>query len=321
MPAYTISQLEDILGKYAESGALTFREMMAQLLPRLYSMGMWPDLTYEKSFNGRYGYISLPHETAGVLACTVNNNPRPTRSMWHDVRISGRSASLSNYYGIVDDGYHPVSLDMKDVQGVATEGDVLPVSEMMLRANYSGVGTSVVFSAFTGTIDIKVNLAEGGARQLTQGDSGDDELVFTSFEDFNGIASITYTDNPSYIDLFDDAFADKVIATIPPGSGVIRYRRFRTPQKSAECIVHLLLKRDAPSYLGDDTVVHLGNIGAIKNAMLAIIDEDSADRTRAKDSWAEVEKILDNELLAVMGSAKPTLKLDFGPCPPIHSIM
>lgn len=321
MPAYTISQLEDILGKYAESGALTFREMMCQLLPRIYRMGMWPDLTYEVSLNGQYGYVSLPLETAGVLACTVNNLPRPTRSMWHDVRISGRSASLSAYYGIVDEGYFPVLLDMKDVQGVATEEDIVPVSDMMLRAKYAGTGTSVIFSVFTGKININVKLIEGDTRILTQEGSEDDELIFTSSDDFNTVVSIAYDDNPSVIDIYDDAFSDKIIATIPTGSGVLRFRRFRTPQKSAECIVHLLLKRDAPGYIGDDTVVHLGNIGAIKNAMLAIIDEDSADRTRAKDSWAEVEKILDEELQAVMGSAKPTLRLDFGPCPPIHSIM
>jgi hypothetical protein len=134
------------------------------------------------------------------------------------------------------------------------------------------------------------------------------------------ITKITYTDVLLPFDLVDPDFPTKVIATIPAGSGVLRFRRFRTPEKSPSCTVHLLLKRDAPGYLGDDTVVHLGNIGAIKNAMLAIIDEDSADRARAKDSWAEVEKILDEELQAVMGSAKPTLKLDFGPCPPIQNM-
>jgi hypothetical protein len=221
----------------------------------------------------------------------------------------------------VDEGYSPVLLDMKDVQGVADVADVAPVSDRTLRARYSGTTTAVVFSVFTGVIDTKVKLVDGGNRILTQEDSGSDELLFVAAEDFNSIVSISYTDNPSSIDLYDDAFGDKVIATIPAGSGVLRFRRFRTPEKSASCIVHLLLKRDAPSHIDDNTVVHLGNIGAIKNAMLAIIDEDSADRTRAKDSWAEVEKILDEELQAVMGSAKPTMRVDYGPCPPIQNLM
>jgi hypothetical protein len=315
MPAYTISQLEDILGKYAESGALTFREMMCQLLPRIYRMGMWPDLAYEVSLDGQYGYISLPLETAGVLACTVNNRPRPTRSLWHDVRISGRSASLSAYYGIVDEGYSPVLLDMKDVQGVA---EPVPVTEF--HAYVPGTQTAITAETVEGSLTITVKDEDGGSVNMNFTETG--SLVFTPPD--SGVVSIL---NLSYhgviapFDLVDPDFPTKVIATVPAGSGVLRFRRFRTPEKSASCIVHLLLKRDAPSHIDDNTVVHLGNIGAIKNAMLAIIDEDSADRTRAKDSWAEVEKILDEELQAVMGSAKPTMRLDFGPCPPIQNLM
>ena len=317
MPAYTVSQLEDVLGKYAESGALSFREMMSQLLPRLYRMGMWPDLAYEVSLSGQYGYVSLPLETAGVLACTVNDRPRPTRSLWHDVRISGRNASLSAYYGIVDDGYYPVILDMKDVQGLDTEGDVVGTTE--LRAVYPDTGNDGILVADVGgTVDI-LTLDEDGY-SLTMAATTSSYLVFTpAGSGVKMIKKITYTGVLAPFDLVDPNFPDKVIATIPAGSGVLRFRRFRTPEKSPSCTVHLLLKRDAPGYIGDDTVVHLGNIGAIKNAMLAIIDEDSADRARAKDSWAEVEKILDEELQAVMGSARPTLKLDFGPCPPIQN--
>ena len=320
MPAYTISQLEDILGSYAEGKALTFREMMSQLLPRIYRMGMWPDLAYEVSLNGQYGYISLPLETAGVLACTVNNRPRPTRSLWHDVRISGRSASLSAYYGIVDEGYFPVLLDMKDVQGVATEADI--AAPTYLSAFIQGTAASVAFSSFNGHVDISVLDEDGFATILANTPDENGNLIYESSSDgIVRITNISYNDITAPFDLVDPDFPTKVIATIPAGSGVLRFRRFRTPEKSAECVVHLLLKRDAPSYIGDDTVVHLGNIGAIKNAMLAMIDEDSADRTRAKDSWAEVEKILDEELQAVMGAAKPTLRLDFGPCPPIQNLM
>jgi hypothetical protein len=320
MPAYTIAQLEDVLGKYAESGALSFREMMSQLLPRIYRMGMWPDLAYEVSLSGQYGYISLPLDTAGVLACTVNDRPRPTRSLWHDVRISGRSASLSAYYGIVDEGYFPVLLDMKDVQGVVAEADV--VAPLRLHLRLGDTSSGIAFSAFTGDIKVYFVDEDGVPSVLSLSEDGDSGEVYYEApgEGIVRITSITYTDITAPFDLVDPDFPTKVIATIPAGSGVLRFRRFRTPEKSTSCTVHLLLKRDAPGYIDDNTVVHLGNIGAIKNAMLAIIDEDSADRARAKDSWAEVEKILDEELQAVMGSAKPTLKLDFGPCPPIQNM-
>lgn len=319
MPAYTISQLEDILGKYADSNSLSFREMMAQVLPRIYSMGIWPELCYETSFSGEHGYISLPLDTAGVLACTVNDRPRPARSLWHDVRISGRSASLSSYYGIVDDGYHPVLLDMKDVQGVATEEDVVGPSS--LHAYVSGTTGRAAFDSFSGQLKVSIVDEDNYVTDLAAANEGGDLSFQSPADDIVRITSIAYNDILTPFDLVDPNFPTKVIATIPPGSGVLRFRRFRTPEKSAECIVHLLLKRDAPSYIADDTVIHLGNIGAIKNAMMAIIEEDSGNLQKSQPWWAEVEKILDEELQAKMGAAKPTLRLDFGPCPPIQNLM
>ena len=320
MPAYTISQLEDILGKYAESNSLSFREMMAQALPRIYRMGVWPELCYETSFSGEHGYITLPVDTAGVLACTVNDRPHPARSLWHDVRISGRSASLSSYYGIVDDSYHPVMLDMKDVQGVATEDDVVAPASLHLRTSTTTSGTP--FADFTGEIRISF-IDEDGSPLLMSAYEGVDTTVYyeSPGEGVTRITSITYNDILTPFDIVDPNFPTKTIATIPTGSGVLRFRRFRTPEKSASCVVHLLLKRDAPSHIADDTVIHLGNIGAIKNAMMAIIEEDSGNLQKSQPWWAEVEKILDEELQAKMGAAKPTLRMDFGPCPPIQNIM
>ena len=315
MPAYTVSQLEETLGSYVESGALTFHQMIGQVLPRMYRMGMWPDLCYEVSFNGEYGYINLPLDTAGVLACTVNDRPRPARSLWHDVRISGRSTTLSSYYGLVDDGYRPVLLDMADVQGSST-----PVAVAALHAYVVGTQTAIAVETIGGGLAITALDEDAMVQPMVATETG--SLIFTPTDaDITEIKSIQYQDVITPFDLVDPAFPTKVIATIPTGSGVLRYHRFRTPEKSSSCVVHLLLKRDAPSHITDDTVVHLGNIGAIKNAMLAIIDEDSGDRAKAKDSWKEVQQILDEELQAVMGAAKPTLRLDFGPCPPITNIM
>ena len=315
MAAYTISQLEEILGSYVKHNALTFYEMMKQLLPRMYSMGMWPDLYYEISLSGENGYVNLPQGTAGVLACTVNNQPRLARSMWHDVRISGRSTFLSSYYGIVDAGFYPVLFDMVDVQGTDT-----PVTTAALHAYIAGTQTPITAETAGGGLTVSVLDSASVTSNMVCSDTG--SLILTpTGAGIVSIKSIMYEGIAAPFDLVDPAFPAKVIATVPTGSGVLRYHRFRTPEKSPTCTVHLLLKRDAPTHIAEDTVVHLGNIGAIKNAILAIIDEDSGDRARAKDSWLEVQKILDAELLAVLGSAKPTLRVDFGPCSPIRNLM
>lgn len=302
MPAYTLAQLRDILGDYSEPGGGNFTARMRQVLPRMNAMGLWRDSAYEISLSGELGYISLPADTDSVLACTINNAPRMTRSLWHDIRITGRTTTLSPYFGIVDAGYFPVLLDMADVQDVA-EDEVTPVTA--LAGYLSGTTTA---ATVTGPVSI-TGLSEDGEKVvLVPTDTGD--LTFAADPGIVKITAITYDDVAEAIDLVDPDYPTKIIATIPSGSGVVRFRRFRTSTKAADTVVHLLVKRGIPSDLTDDTVIHLGNISALKHAMLGSISEDGTDIERAEYHWQKCGKLLDEELLSIFGSAKPTLTLD-----------
>lgn len=312
MPSYTVTQLEGILGAYVPPGAADFTSALKQVLPRLHDIGLWRDLAYEVSLSGQYGYISLPADTDSVLACTINGFPRLTRSLWHDVRITGRQATLSPYYGAVDAGWFPVLLDMCDVQGVTT---AVAVTDDTLLALASGTATPIVAATFLGNIDIRVN----STTTLTQ-TAVTSNLAFVNDDgDFTAITEIVYTDVTVPVDLIDSAFPTKVIATIPPGSGVLRFRRFRTSSKAADTTVHLLVKRSSPSNLTPDTIVHLGNIGAIKHGLLGVIAEDSGDVERAGYHWGMAGKILDQELASLFGAAKPSLRFHDPAAGPIHN--
>lgn len=313
MPAYTIGQLRNILGDYAPPGGGDFTALMRQVLPRMNAMGLWRDSAYEISLSGALGYISLPADTESVLACTINDRPRATRSLWHDVRITGRTTTLSPYYGIVDAGYFPVLLDMTDVQ---EEDEATPVTA--LEAYISGTTTAAPVS---GPIAI-TGLSEDGARVvLVASNSGD--LTFTASPGIVKITDITYDEVTEAIDLVDPDFPTKIIATIPAGSGVVGFRRFRISSVDTATTVHLLVKRGIPSELNDSTVIHLGNISALKHAMLGCISEDGTDVERAEYHWQKCGKLLDEELLSIFGSAKPTLTLDLSggrSSVPIHNL-
>jgi hypothetical protein len=247
MPAYTVSQLESLLGSYVEPSGI-FSTALAQVLPRIYAMGMWRDLTFEDSYDASLGYISLPSDAESVIACTVDDNESPVQSLWTDVRFAGRNPILSPYFGIVDDGFHPVMLDFKEVQEVDSVDDVVAVTDNTLYARYSGRTDAVIESSFTGDVTIKVAREGGGTLTLTQGASVDDELVFSSAVAFNKILEISYTGTVIDIDIIDSAYGDKIIATIPAGTGVLRFRRFRTTALP-ESVVHLLMKRACPAFL------------------------------------------------------------------------
>jgi hypothetical protein len=310
MPSYTVIQLEGILGSYVPPGSADFTSGLGQVLPRLHDIGLWRDLAYEVSLSGQYGYVSLPADTDAVLACTINNFPRMARSMWHDIRITGRQATLNSQYGVVDAGWYPVMLDMCDVQG-ATVAE--PVTDNQLLGLVSGTAVPFTTSGFLGHIDIRV----GPTEVLIQSESGN--LTFTHSGEFTAITEITYNDVKYPVDLVDSAYPDKVIATVPTGSGVLRFRRFRTSAKAPDTTIHLLVKRGAPSDLTPDTVIHLGNIGAIKHGLLGIIAEDSGDLERAGFHWGMAGKLLDQELASVFGAAKPSLRIHDPAATAVHN--
>ena len=316
--AKTVAQLEAILGAYKPLRISTFTLALAQVLPRIYDMGLWRDLTYEISLDGSRGYVSLPEDAAAVLACTINDRPRATRSLYHDVRLTGRHAMLSSYYGIVDDGFYPVLVDMWDAQGEATEDDVTGIDFLYLVPQ--GSTTTTWTAAPAGTVTVATNYATQTGTQSVSGvysnvnplASGTLKIDPTST--FSRIISITYSDIAVPLDLIDPDYSNVVLATIPVGSGVLRFRRFRTSSKDPSTTVHLLVKRGCPSNFTSSTVIHLGSIGAIKNGLLGLIAEDNSDLDRSRVYWTACEKLLDQDLISYMGSAKPVLSLDLSGC-------
>lgn len=321
MPAYTVNQINQMFGPggynyVAADGDLNLS--LQQILPRLYNMGLWRDLTYEVSLSGARGYVSLPLDTECVLASTINDLPRPVRSLWHDVKISGRNAVLSSYYGIVDDGYSPLLVDLADVQDAAYGSLSLVPSGSNNVVWSAGPNGEITF--VTDDVDA------GGSQTITptwDSGSGEWELLGDTGHTFSTIHSITYENVAAPVDLIDPANDNVVITTIPVGSGVVRYRRFRTSLKDTATTVHLLIKRGCPSDLSGDTIIYLGNIGAIKYGLRGLIAEDDGDLDRSEIYWKKAGELLDQELLSVMGAAKPTLTIDLsggGSARSIHSI-
>lgn len=321
MPAYTVAQLHTVLGNYVEPGG-SFSVALAQVLPRLYAMGLWRDLTFEATLDGAPGYFSLPLEADSLLAVLVNDYPRPARSLWQDLRIVGRQTTLPPVFGAVDDGYHPVLLDMKDVQDVDTEDDVVAVTGNQLVARIAGTTSAMTSAAFSGDVLITVQGTGNEIFTLTQNQSGAN-LLFTAASPFNKILSVNYDGVTAAIDLIDSAFTGKIIASIPIGSGVLRHRRFRIKAAdNGDTNVHILCKRFCPQLFDDQTVVHLGHINAIKHALLGRIAEDNADLERANYHWGVCEKLLDEDLGSHFGLAKPTIRLalNSGAATPLHNM-
>lgn len=298
--AKTVSQLEPALGSYVEPGG-QFIDALSQVLPRLYNLGLWRDLVFEISTPGTRGYVSLPADAEAVLACAINDSPRQTRSMWHDIRIVGRQPELSNLFGIVDDGMHPTSVDVADID----EENVTTIH---------AVPTGDVRGSWEDTIDavilVTTNYSDRPGMQRVALEHDGVDFVGSAAEPFTEILEINYSDLPQAVDLLLGDTSDEPVATLPAGSGIARFRRFRISEAGDDTVVHLLCKRAAPSDLTPETVIHLSNVNALKHALLGRVAEDNSDVQRAQYHWELCNKLLDEELDAHRGSCRPALQLD-----------
>jgi hypothetical protein len=92
------------------------------------------------------------------------------------------------------------------------------------------------------------------------------------------------------------------------GDGVTRYRLFR--QQASGNQVHLLLRKAMPTLTGDEDIVCLDNVSALKYAILANVAEFNNDLTQARGWWAEAERELNEELSKTLGAATPQVRFD-----------
>jgi hypothetical protein len=296
MPALTVKAVTKALSDYVRPD----EDIVAKLnmvMPRIYAMGMWRDLLYDWSIETTNDYFALPEHSESLLGAMLQNSPVETQSQWHDYRISGyASDGPSPIFGVVDDGFHstieelrtPTTADVYEIVvraispsvSLPSDGEIVVEST---RLNGTKVRNSVDFSSYgAGWSDATIT-----------------EVNSISFSDIHDGVEV-YASNKN-----DDS---EIILARIKGDGVARYRRFRFHNSdSSPKNVKLLLKRAWQPVLTQDDILHLGNLNAIKHGLLGMLAEDNADLERAQYHWTICRQLLDEELDAARGAAKPKL--------------
>lgn len=109
MPALTYSQIESALGSYKDP-EVEFKSVVNQVIPRLYSMGIYRDLTIQYQLPVIDGCITLPRDAESVLMFQKDLAPNRVRSMWHDFKAAGMTGlDDPSIWGLIDAGYHATS--------------------------------------------------------------------------------------------------------------------------------------------------------------------------------------------------------------------
>ena len=299
MPALTVKAVTKALSEYVRPD----EDLVAKLnlvMPRLYAMGMWKDLLYDWSIETTNDYFAMPEHSESLLGAMLEDSPVEARSQWHDYRIGGYAkAGPSPIFGVVDDGYHPSKEDLR----TPTNSDVY---EIVIRAvapatSLPSDGKIVVESTKSdGTkVSNSVDLGAYGAGWSAATITKVNEISFSDIHDSVEVYASNQDDN------------SEIVLAVVKGDGVARYRRFRFSNPSAEVKnIKLLLKRAWEPVLVQDDLIYLGNLNAIKHGLLGMLAEDNADLERAQYHWTICQKLLDEELDAARGAAKPRVSLD-----------
>ena len=303
MPALTVKAVTKALSDYVRPD----EDIVAKLnmvMPRLYAMGMWRDLLYDWSIETTNDYFTLPEHSDSLLGAMLQNSPVEAQSQWHDYRISGyASGGPAPIFGIVDDGFHPTKEEIPypdSSYDITIKAIPIPESPNLPTEGEVSIDTVQGLNRNTNTVSL-------------QGDS------FIEITDANSqpieIKNISYYGIPEKIriiaevDPSDDTATTTTLAEIK-GDGVARYRRFRFHNSDSSVKnVKLLLKRAWEPVLTQDDIMYLGNLNVIKHGLLGMLAEDNADLERAQYHWTICRQLLDEELDATRGAAKPKVTL------------
>ena len=320
MATLTVQGVTDSLKEVAGSRGATddqFRKELNLALPRLYNLGMWRDLLYEHVVTTTGSTFTIPDSAESIINAIVDydsssvdySTPQPIRAQFHDYRLSGRDddGDTLAIYGIVDDGYsatveEPVagktySLKLQPISPATT----IPASGKVHVTFSDGTGIS------SPTADHTVSM--GG--QFTCGGQASLTTTTTSITSISEIrVGTTELSAPVKITWEEEGSSTSLVAAndLQQANQVTRYRRYRISNEDNKTIqIRLLLKRKFKQFLASTDTVYLSSLNAIKHALLGSIAETNADLERANYHWAVCQQVLDSQLDAHRGAAKPTV--------------
>lgn len=299
MPALTLGQITDALSFYAPTdGSLLPR--INQVLSRIHNMGAYRDLTVQYSLPVAQGVIYLPRDADAVLHAIIDGQPSAVRSLWHDFKAVGTSANDLSW-GLVDAGFSPLSREL----AAATDTlYIVPSTESATRRAFSTGGNASLISVKASDGELIYPASTDDAATYAAG-------VFTFGEPVLYVESIRFS---GLLDRFDlrttSADPDTTIASVGPGTGVSRYRKFRVPNVDDGKVVHVLCKRSFIPLVGDSDISYVGNIGAIKQGLHATVSEDGNDVERAQMFWGTCFQLMEEEASSTRGAAVPRLTMD-----------
>lgn len=292
----SVADLESILADYTPQG-YTFIGILNQVQSRFYNSGCYKDMAMKIAFaNGTTtGLVSLPRRCLSLMGISTERGaPLPIYGQFHQwAELSIGYVSPNEYtdVGVMDagDGY-PITVD------IATEGT--------LRWTISNVADAAKSIRIFGTSAGAVVFNSTGEEGITLTTASPTADTTQTFDNVTGIQIPDTMVGRSTLSVVNGATVT-LLGTYEPGETRPSYRRYKTGVVDANIIAFCQL-RFIPYRDTTDFVVPC-NVGAIKAGMLALQKEDALNLDEAAKMWGYAIRLLNLELKAFRGAAKPSM--------------
>ena len=287
-------------------------------------MGMWRDLLFEEVVTTTASTFTIPDNAESIISALVDPDgggsnysyPNPVYSQHHDYRIAGRSDKAGDHtlsaFGIVDDGYSATveePVDGKTYQlklAPISPATTLPASGVIYITFSDGTTTSKIADAHDHVSNNGGEFTCGGEANLTSAKTTIISIseIRVGTVELSAPVKLTWEEDGSSISLV-------AANNLREKNQVTRYRRYRIDNRNEKTMtLRLLLKRKFRKLIDSTDVVYLSSLHAIKHALLGTTAEDNADLERANYHWSVCNTVLEEQLDAHRGAAKPMISFD-----------
>ncbi len=322
MATLTVQGVEDALLDVCGSKGANSAQFLKELnlaLPRLYNMGMWRDLLFEYVISTTGSTFTLPGNAESIISAVVDTDststdysyPRVIRSQFHDYRLAGRDDANDTLavFGIVDDGYsatveEPVAGKTYQLKlAPISPATILPASGVIYITFSDGTTTSKIADAHDHVSNNGGEFTCGGEANLTSA-----KTTITSISEIRvGTVELSA---PVKLTWEEDGSSTSLVAAdnLRQKNQVTRYRRYRISNDNSDTMqIRALLKRKFEKLIDTTDVVYVSSLDTIKHAMLGSTAEENADLERANYHWSVCRALLEEQLDATRGAAKPAV--------------
>ena len=332
MATLTVQGVEDALLDVCGSKGANSTQFLKELnlaLPRLYNMGMWRDLVFEDVVTTDASTFTIPDNAESIISALVDSDgsstdysfPRTVRSQFHDYRLFGRDDDAGEHtlasMGIIDDGYSATVEE--PVDGKTYQLQLRTINPDTNLPNGNTETVHVTYSDGTNTSDPDVDEDNGGnngGKFTCNNEDSSDEFLTTTANDITSISEIRVgplgLSQPLQLLWVETGSSPEVTlvaaSRLQEANQVTRYRRYRISNDNDKTVqLRLLLKRKFKTLLSSTDTVYISSLNAIKHALLGSTAETNADLERSNFHWAVCQQILEEQLDAHRGAAKPTI--------------